>query len=91
MQKSLGVPLKILEVLLEMEGSVGMDVPYLRYTEVNLQTLKIENFSADVLMLVYPDNKYSWKVPIVLGTLHIDAILEVATEEELKNLTPVWR
>ena len=42
-------------------------------------------------MLVYPDSKYSQKVPVVLGTLHIDALLEVVMEEELKNLTPAWR
>ena len=78
MQKSLGVPLKKLEVLLEIEGSAGVDVLYLGHTEVNLQIPEIENFSEDVLMLVYPDSKYSRKVPIVMGTLHIDAILEVA-------------
>ena len=42
-------------------------------------------------MLVYPDNKYSQKVQVVLGTLYIDALLEVATEEELKNLTLAGR
>ena len=68
-----------------------MYVPYLGYTEINLQILEIKNFSEDVLMLVYPDSKYSQKVPIVLGTLHIDTILEVAAEEELKNLTPAWK
>ena len=91
MQKALGVPLKRLEVLLEIEGSAGVDVLYLRYTEVNLQIPGIKNFDEDVLMLVYPDSKYSQKVLVVLGTLHIDALLEVATEEELKNLTPAWR
>ena len=91
MQTSLRVPLKRLEVLLEIEGSAGVDVPYLGYTEVNLQILEIKNFSKDVLMLVYPDSKYSQKVPIALGTLYIDALLEVATEEELKSLTPAGR
>ena len=91
MQKALGVTLKGLEVLLEIEGSVGVDIPYLGYTEVNLQISEIKNFNEDVLMLVYPDSKYSQKVPVVLGTLHIDALLEAATEEELKNQTQVWR
>ena len=90
-QKALGVPLKRLEVLLEIEGSAGVDISYLRYTEVNLQIPEIKSFNEDVLMLVYPDNKYTWKVQVVLGTLHIDALLEAATEKELKNLTPAWR
>ena len=70
---------------------MGVDVPYLGYTEVNLQIPEIKNFIEDVLMLVYPDSKYSQKVPVVLGTLHIDALLEVAMEEELKNLTQALR
>ena len=76
--------------MLEIEGSVGVDVPLLGYTEVNLQIPEINHFKSDVLMLVYPDSKYSWKVPVVLGTLNIDALLEAAMEEELKNLTPAW-
>ena len=52
MQKSLGEPLKKLEVLLEIEGSSGVDVPYLGYTEVNLQVPEIENFSEYVLMFI---------------------------------------
>ena len=90
MQKALGVPLKRLEVLLEIEGSAGVDVPYLGYTEVNLQIHEIKNFNEDVLMLVNPDSKYIRKVPDVLGTLHIDALLEAAIEEGLKNLTLTW-
>ena len=35
-----------------------------------------------------PDSKYNRKVPVILGTLHMDAILAIATEDELKNLTP---
>ena len=90
-QKSLEVLLKELKVLLEIEGSTGVDVPYLGYTEVNLKILEIANFNEDVLMLLYPDSKYSRKVPVVLGTLHIDVMLEMATEEELKNPTPAWK
>ena len=74
MQTSMGIPLQKFEVLLQIKGSALVDVPYLGYTEVNLQSPEIENFSEDVLMLVYPDSKYSGKVPIVLGTLYIDAI-----------------
>ena len=91
MQKSMGVPLKRLDILLEIEGSARIDVPYLEYTEVNLPIPENKNFSEDFLMLVYPDSKYSQKVPVVLGTLHIDTLLEVAMEGELKKLTPAWR
>ena len=91
MQKSLGVPLKRLEVLLEIKGSGGVDIPYFGYTEVNLRIPEVPSFSEDVSMLVYPDSKDSRKVPVVLGTLHIDAILAIVTAVELKILTPAWR
>ena len=41
-------------------------------------------------MMIYPDSKYSHKVPIVIGTLHIYQMLELATVEELSNLGPAW-
>ena len=91
MQKSLGVPLKKLEVLLEIKGSAGVDVPYLGYTEVNLSIPEVPSFNKDVLILAYPDSKYSRKVPVVLGTLHVDAIYAIATEDESRSLTPAWR
>ena len=41
--------------------------------------------------MIFPDSKYSHKVPIVTSTLHIDQMLELATAEELANLSPAWK
>ena len=37
--------------LLELEGTGGSTIPYLRYVEVNLQILGIKNYNEDVLLL----------------------------------------
>ena len=42
-------------------------------------------------MLVVPSTNYNQMVPITIGTLHIDMILELATKEELEALSKQWR
>ena len=34
-----------------------------------------------------PDHTYGYQVPVTIGTLHIDMIMERATPEELKRMT----
>ena len=60
------------------------------YTELRLDIPEINEFDHDMLMMIYPDSKYSHKVPIIIGTLHIDQMLELATAEELSNLGSAW-
>ena len=42
-------------------------------------------------MLVVKDSAYGNKVPVAIGTLHIDMILDVATREELENMGRKWQ
>ena len=72
---------KRLEVLLEIEGFTGVDVPCLGYTEVNLRIPEIADFNEDILMLVYPDSRYS-----------IDLMLKIATgrAEESNSCLETW-
>ena len=51
----------------------------------------IEKFDLDVLMLVVDDSPYGMRVPIQIGTLHIDMALDLATEEEKRKLNHQWR
>ena len=60
------------------------------YTELRLDIPEINEFDHDMLMMIYPDSKYSHKVPIIIGTLHIDQMLELATAEEFSNLGSAW-
>ena len=76
MVKILGLEFLQLEILLHLEGSAGLEVPYLGYTELGLDIPGISKFDHDVLMMIYPDSKYSHKVPIIIGALHIDQMLE---------------
>ena len=73
-----------------MEGSAGLEVPYLGYTELRLDIPEISKFDHDMLMMIYLDSKYSHKVPIIIGNLHIDQKLELATAEELSHLGSAW-
>ena len=71
---------------MEIEGSGGIDVPYLGYTEVNFQVPGVKALNEDILVVIQNDSAYSSWVPITLGTLHIDMVIEKATSEELQKL-----
>ena len=87
MAKTLGLPIRKLEALLDIKGSAGSDVPYLGYTELRLDIPKIVKFDHDVLMMVYPDSKYCHRVPVIIETLHIDEALDLTTYDELASLS----
>ena len=83
MVKRMKLRIHQLQTLLDIEGTGGTEVPYLGYVEVHLCIPEVQKFDLDVLMLVVPDSQYTENVPIALGTLHIDMLLELATEREL--------
>ena len=66
-----------------MEAAAGIKVPYLWYVEARLE---IPTFDQDCLFLAMPDHEYGHHVPVTIGTLHIDMIIESATKEELDQL-----
>ena len=72
--------------LLRIEGTGGGKVPYKGYVEVLLEVPGVKNLREYILMLVIEDSKYGERVPIQIGTLHIDMILEKATADEIDNL-----
>ena len=46
-----------LKTLIPMEGSGGIEVPYLGYVEATLQIPEVEAFMEDCLFLVVPNHK----------------------------------
>ena len=68
----------------------GGAVPYHGYVECHLQLPQIKKFDVDVLMLEIDNSAYGMRVPIQIGTLHIDMALELATEAEMKKLSLKW-
>ena len=51
---------------------------------------EIEGFRREILAFVQKDSKYLAKVPLIIGTLHINEILACATAEELGKLSLTW-
>ena len=76
---------------MQIEGSGGLEVPYLGYVEVHLKIPEVKAFDQDVLLLIIPDSAHTQCTPITLGTLHIDMAIRLATEKELKNLNKQWQ
>ena len=89
--KKLGLQIKKLDALLELEPTGGGVVPYDGYVEVRMQIPNVKAFDLDVLMLVIPESQYSHRVPITLGTIHIDEIIGLITDEELYHVDKSWQ
>ena len=65
--------------MLQIEGSGGLEVPYLGYVEAHCKIPKIKAFDLDVLLLIVPDSAHTQYSPLMLGTLHIDMVIKLAT------------
>ena len=89
--QELNLEVKKLETLLDLEPTGGGQVPYDGYVEVRLQIPNVQAFDLDVLMLVIPESEYSKTVPVTIGTLHIDEIINLITDEELKSANKKWQ
>ena len=89
--EELQLEIKGLQTILDIEPTGGGQVPYHGYVECKLKIPQIKKFDIDVLMLVIDDSPYAMRVPIQIGTLHIDMALDLATEEERKKLNRQWK
>ena len=89
--EELQLDIKGLQTILDIEPTGGGQVPYHGYVECKLSIPQIKKFDLDVLMLVIDDSPYAMRVPIQIGTLHIDMALDLATDEERTKLNRQWR
>ena len=80
-----------LQSILQIEGSGGLEVPYLGYVEACLKVPEIKAFDQGVLLLIVPDSTHTQCTPITLGTLHIGMAIKLATKKELENLNKLWK
>ena len=67
-----------------------MDIPYIGYTQIQLQIPGVKDYDKDILVFIQKDNRYSEQVPVILGTLHIKDVIQSATREELVKLVDAW-
>ena len=88
--KLLGLKVKSLKNILDIEGTGGIKVKYKGYVEDILGLTQVKNFEEPCLFVVVSDGEYSRRVPIQIGTLHIDFVLERTTEQELASLGKTW-
>ena len=88
--EELQLEIKPLKTILDVEATGGGAVPYHGYVKCRLKLPQIKKFDVDVLMLVIDDSAYRMRVPIQIGTLHIDMALELATEDEMTKLSRKW-
>ena len=88
--KELQLEIKSLKTILDIEVTGGGTCPYYGYVECHLQLPQIKKFDVDVLMLIIDDSTYSQRVPVQIGTLHIDMALDLATESEMRYLSRKW-
>ena len=84
------LPIWQLQQLLDFEGFGGVDIPYICYTQIQLQIPGIKDYDKDILVFIQKDSHYSEQVSVVLGTLHIKDVIQSATREELVKLGDAW-
>ena len=90
--EELALEIQPLGQLLELEGTGGATIPYLGFTQVNLQIPGIQHYNDDVLLLlVIPSTTYSQMVPVMFGSEIIDRPLSMITKGELKKVATMWR
>ena len=88
--EELKLEIKPLSTILDIESTGGGRVPYHGYVECRLKLPQIEKFYLDVLMLVLDDSLYGMRVPVQIGSLHIDMAIDLATEVEMQKLSRKW-
>ena len=88
--KTLRLKIYQLNQIIPMEGAGGINVPYIDYVEAHLQIPEVSAFNEDCLFLVVPDHRYGFKVPITVGTLHIDMVIDKATPDKLDKISIAW-
>ena len=62
--KKLNLEPKHLQSILWIDGSGGLEVPYLGYVEVQLKIPEVEAFNHDILLLIVPDSAHMQYTPI---------------------------
>ena len=88
--KELDFKIQPLGWLLELEGTGGAAIPYLRFVEVNFQIPRVRRYNEDVLLLAIPTMTYSERVLVVVGSKIIDKTLSCMTAGELAKATATW-
>ena len=89
--KKLKLQIHSLNTIIKAEAMGGGSlVPYSGYVEANLSIPGIKAMNKDSLFMVVKDTKYTNRVPVQIGTLHINAALASVIREEYGKLPITW-
>ena len=75
-----------LNTIIEVEATGGSLVPYTGYVEARLSIPGTKAMNQNSLFIVIKDTNYTDRVPVQLGTLHINEALALMTWEEYGKL-----
>ena len=64
------LPIWQLQQLLDFEGFRDVDIPYIGYTQIQLQIPGVKDYDKDILVFIQKDSHYSEQVLVILGTFH---------------------
>ena len=84
--KKLKLQIHSLNTIIKAEATGGSLVPYSGYVEANLSIPGIKAMNKDSLFMVVKDTEYTSRVPVQIGTLHINEALASVTREEYGKL-----
>ena len=87
----LGLKIFELNKLVDKSAFEGGHFGYKRYTFFNLKIPEIPQFDRIIHVFIMSDDEYNEGVLLLLGTLHIDMVLEDATKEQLMSLPQGWK
>ena len=79
-----------LNTIIEAEATGGSLVLYTGYMEARLSIPGIKAMNQNSLFMVIKDTNYTDRVPVQLGTLHINEALALVTQEEYGKLSVAW-
>ena len=75
-----------LNTILNIEGTGGNRVPYYGVVEAKMKIPGISEFDEYCAFLVIPESPYSKRVPLQIGTLHIDEAIRLIKVEKAAEL-----
>ena len=84
--RKLKLQIHSLNTIIGAEAMGGSLVPYFGYVEANLSIPGIKAMNKDSLFMVVKDTEYTSRVPVQIGTLHINEALASVTKEEYGKL-----
>ena len=88
--QALQLPVHKLNTLIEAEASGGGIIPYVGCVEARLAIPGTAKMNKDSLFMVSNDGQHTKRVPLQIGTLHIQEALQLATKEEIEALPQAW-